>query len=297
MAKRKALLIGLPWTGEQWTCPADGLPPGAPLESLVESAQRRCSEKRLGSMAHLGFRNVDPDVTLVIQAQRGDVAAFGELVERHKQPLVNYITRTLHDPIEAEDVAQNAFVRVFKALNRFRLSARFSTWLYAIARNLCLNELRRRTHHLTSSLDADDGERQDGFLDPREDRHPYSTAAEVLVGKELIDKTEEALAELPEPQRTAILLLREEELSYEQIAMSLKRSVPATKSVIHRGRQRLKSRLTPYLRNGHWHVASRSVKDSPDPSIPSTREKRNKRLLRNSSAKAGFCGQQWAASA
>jgi RNA polymerase sigma-70 factor (ECF subfamily) len=208
---------------------------------------------------------------------------------------VNYITRILHDSTEAEDVAQNAFVRVFKSLDRFRLSARFSTWLYTIARNLCLNELRRPSRRLTSSLDAEDRDHQEGGLALCEDPHRHRTAADVLVGNELFEKTEEALAELPEPQRTAILLLNEEELSYEQIAVILKRSVSSTRSLIHRGRQRLKSRLMPYLRNGHWPaVASGKFETRHKPFVAAGRVKRNKRLVRERPAKGGFWGQQWA---
>jgi RNA polymerase sigma-70 factor (ECF subfamily) len=195
-------------------------------------------------------------VILVLLTKQGDMAAFGELVEKYKRPLLNYVTRTLRDPTEAEDIAQNAFVRVFKALDRFRLKARFSTWLFAIARNLCLNELRRRSRHLTSPLDREDGNQEDKPHCRSQDNPQFCTAAEALARTELQEKVEEALAALPEPQRTAILLLREEELSYRQIAAILKRSLSATRSLIHRGRQTMKSRLMPYLRNGDWPVAT-----------------------------------------
>ncbi len=190
----------------------------------------------------------------MLRMKRGDIVAFEELIERHKQPLLSYTTRMLRDPTEAEDVAQNAFVKVFGALGCFRLEAQFCTWLYTIARNLCLNELRRRSRHWTNSLDAQEYEHEDSS---HQVAHPHcGTAAEALIGRELREKIKEAHAELPEPQRTAILLLHEEGLSYEQIAAVLDKSVGATKSLIHRGRQALKTRLVPYLRNGNWRAVA-----------------------------------------
>ena len=93
----------------------------------------------------------DPDAALMLRVKQGDMAAFEELVEKHKQPVMNLIYRTLQDATEAEDLAQNAFVQVFKSAHRYRASAKFSTWLYTIARNLCLNEIRRRSRHPAQS--------------------------------------------------------------------------------------------------------------------------------------------------
>ena len=101
----------------------------------------------------------DCDMHLVRRFQRGDLSAFEQLIERHKQSVINYAVRTIHDPTEAEDIAQKAFVLVFSASGRFRFQANFSTWLFAITRNLCLNELRRRARHRTEPLEHDnDGE-------------------------------------------------------------------------------------------------------------------------------------------
>jgi RNA polymerase sigma-70 factor (ECF subfamily) len=85
----------------------------------------------------------DYDIHLVRSFQQGDLSAFEQLVENYKQSVVNYAARTIGDPTEAEDIAQKAFLRVFSASGRFRFQANFSTWLFAITRNLCLNELRR----------------------------------------------------------------------------------------------------------------------------------------------------------
>jgi len=95
----------------------------------------------------------DPDAGLMLRVKRGDMAAFEALVEKYKQPVINLLYRTLHDAAEAEDLAQNVFVQVFKSAHRYKASAKFSTWLYTIARNLCLNEIRRRSRHPAGSLD------------------------------------------------------------------------------------------------------------------------------------------------
>jgi len=193
----------------------------------------------------------DPDTVLMLRAKRGDREAFVALVEKYKQPVMNLVYRALPDATEAEDLAQSVFVQVHKSAPRYRASAKFSTWLFTIARNLCLNEIRRRTRHPAQSLD--------GMPDPEGDEHSRQVAddrqtnpGDLLLRSELTMKVEEALRALPDNQRLAILLCRQEELSYEEIARVLGCSLAATKSLIHRGRETLKQRLKPYLRTGVW---------------------------------------------
>jgi RNA polymerase sigma-70 factor (ECF subfamily) len=177
--------------------------------------------------------------------------AFAELVDRYQKPIYNFILRTVRDEIEAEDLTQNTFVQVWRSARRYRVSARFSTWLYTIARNLALNELRRRGRHRAESLDAAHPDLQEQPLHQVEDVAALSGPDE-LVRRELLAKVEEAIADLPEQQRTALLLCREEEVSYEEIARILGVSLSATKSIIHRGRAVLRARLKAYLRTGAW---------------------------------------------
>ena len=96
----------------------------------------------------------DPDAELMLRVKKGDAHAFEELVDKYKQPVLNFVHRTLRDSSDAEDIAQNVFVQIFKSADRYRVEAKFSTWLYTIARNLCLNEIRRRSRHPAESLDA-----------------------------------------------------------------------------------------------------------------------------------------------
>ena len=194
----------------------------------------------------------DPDAALMLRAKRGDRAAFAELVEKYQQPVMNFICRSLRDEMEAEDLAQNVFVQVWKSRARYRQTAKFSTWLFTIARNLCLNEIRRRSRHPAESLEETHAENEDLPRQQFEDKSQIAAPEKLLHG-ELAQKIEAALAELPENQRSAILLCRQEELSYEEIAKILRTSLSATKSLIHRGRETLKEKLKPYLQTGEWN--------------------------------------------
>ena len=193
----------------------------------------------------------DPDAALMLRVKRGDRAAFSELVDKYKQPLMNFIFRTLRDENEAEDLAQTVFLQVFKSRSRYVRTAKFSTWLFTIARNLCLNELRRRSRHPAESIEEAQVEHEDQPQRQYEDK-AQAAAPEILLHGELAQKIEEALTALPENQRTAILLCRQDELSYEEIAKILDCSLSATKSLIHRGRETLKEKLKAYLQTGEW---------------------------------------------
>ena len=213
---------------------------------------------------HFGFdysnpemaTNLDPDAALMLRVKRGDVPAFEELVGKYKQPVMNVVQRMLRDPTEAEDLAQNVFVQVYKASARYKASAKFSTWLFTIARNLCLNELRRRSRHPADSLEASQDESEDRPVRQYEDVKTFSPT-DHLLHSELEQKVEQALRDLPENQRTAILLCRRDELSYDDISEVLGCSLSATKSLIHRGRETLKEKLKPYLRTGAWKDAEK----------------------------------------
>src|SRR5581483_5615387 len=145
--------------------------------------------------------NADPDATLMLRVKRGDDAAFGELVDKYKQPVMNLAYRILRDATEAEDLAQNVFLQVHKSAHRYEASARFTTWLFTITRNLCLNEIRRRSRHPADSLEGSHSDSEDQptrqFEDPKTASPP-----DTLLSRELEQKVEQALAELPENQRT-----------------------------------------------------------------------------------------------
>lgn len=193
----------------------------------------------------------DTDAALMMKVKQGDMIAFAELVDRYKQPVINLLARLLQDATEAEDIAQNTFLQVLKSADRYDPKASFASWLFTIGRRLGLNELRRRSRHPADSIesnrnDVDRPARE--FVDTANPEAP-----EEMLRHELERKIEESLAQLPENQRTAILLCRQDELSYEEIAAVLECSLSATKSLIYRARETLKQRLKPYLKSGDWH--------------------------------------------
>jgi len=194
----------------------------------------------------------DLDAALMLRVQRGDRAAFAELVEKYQQPVMNFIYGKLRDGTEAEDLAQNVFLQVYKSRARYRQTAKFSTWLFTIARNLCLNELRRRSRHPAESLEETQIENDDQPRLQIED-HAIISAPETMLHGELSEKIAETIATLPENQRGAILLCLQEDMSYEEIAKILGCSLSATKSLIHRARETLKEVLKPYLKTGDWN--------------------------------------------
>jgi RNA polymerase sigma-70 factor, ECF subfamily len=223
-----------------------------PLQS--SSHFRPAKSFRPEGVCYTGFAmpaQPDPDAVLMLRVKRGDRAAFAELVEKYKQPVMNFVFRSLRDEIEAEDLAQNVFLQVYKSRSRYKQTAKFSTWLFTIARNLCLNELRRRSRHPAESIEETHAENEDQPRQQYEDKSQLAPPETLLQG-ELAQKIEEALAELPENQRSAILLCRQDDLSYEEIADILDCSLSATKSLIHRGRETLKERLKRYLKTGDW---------------------------------------------
>ena len=188
---------------------------------------------------------------MAIEEQQHLERAYGAIVEAYRLPVFNYVLRTVADRELAEDLTQEVFLRVYRARKRYVPGAKFSTWLFTIARNLCLNEIRRRSRHPAESLDAPHPEQEDQPLQQFEDKKTFSPPDSLLQG-ELAQNIDRALADLPENQRSAILLCRQEDLSYEEIAEILGCSVSATKSLIHRGRETLKERLKAYLRSGEW---------------------------------------------
>ncbi|MBM3847571.1 MAG: sigma-70 family RNA polymerase sigma factor [Verrucomicrobia bacterium] len=196
---------------------------------------------------------LNSDAELMSKVRTGDREAFEALVTKYRQPVLNFAIRMLHDPSEAEDLAQQTFVQVWKSAARYQTAAKFTTWLFSIARNLCLNEIRRRSRHPADSLDASEQDSEDAprfqLPDPRAEEGSVTTSR-----SELFDLVEQAIRELPENQRTALLLCREEEMSYEEIASVIGTSLSAAKSLIFRGRETLKARLKPYLKTGDWMV-------------------------------------------
>ena len=176
----------------------------------------------------------------MLRYQRGDELAFDHLVERYSPRVYALLTRFL-GPIQArEDLVQEVFLRVIRARAHYRPEARFSTWLYRIAFNLCVNESERRRPGV--SLDERAGEVHDGWQD---ERAPAPLAA--LEKEDLVATVRAAIAELPARQRMALLLAKYEELPYDEVGEVLGTSEKAVKSMIHRARESLRASLSALL--------------------------------------------------
>lgn len=182
------------------------------------------------------------DVRLMQLAGTGDMAAFEQLVERHQRLVIGTVGRMLGSQSDAEDIAQQVFLRVWKNAARYVPQARFTTWLLKITRNLVFNEMRRRSRHPQVPLQPDPEEEER----PLKDDHAVAPDASLL-DAELQQAVDAAISQLPDTQRMAVILRRYEELSYEEIAEALDQSVSAVKSLLFRARTELRERLNQYL--------------------------------------------------
>jgi len=182
------------------------------------------------------------DVALMMRVRDGDVHAFEEIVARHQRAVVGTVAKMLGGASDAEDIAQQVFIRIWKSAARYTPQAKFTTWMFTITRNLVFNETRRRRRKPTVSSD----EREELLREVVEDRHGASPTDEALQA-ELERAVDAAIASLPEKQRLAVVLRRYEEMPYEEIGKILSLSVPAVKSLLFRARTQLKELLREYL--------------------------------------------------
>ncbi|MGO9829275.1 MAG: sigma-70 family RNA polymerase sigma factor [Myxococcaceae bacterium] len=189
------------------------------------------------------------DLTLVRRARSGDQRAFGLLVERYQKKVYAVALGMVKDAEEALDVSQEAFVKVHRYLDHFKGDSSFYTWLYRITTNTCIDVLRRRGASTSESVEYDDSVQMDlaeanlGALGSQLDSSPART----VLRRELGEKLEEALAQLPEKHR-AILLLRElEGMSYEDLARTLEIPKGTVMSRLFHARAKVQRLLADYL--------------------------------------------------
>jgi RNA polymerase sigma-70 factor (ECF subfamily) len=187
----------------------------------------------------------DPDTALMLRVKEGDREAFRTLFERHAAAIARFAGGFVGSSARADELAQEVFLQVYRTRDRYEPRARFSTWLYTIAHNLCLNEVRRHDYRtrvdLAGAGAADDAPAWDPGDPEAAEGESYSAQ------RELEARVAALVAELPEAQRTALILSRVEELRYQQIGEILGCSEQAVKSLIFRATQRLKAGLKGYL--------------------------------------------------
>jgi RNA polymerase sigma-70 factor, ECF subfamily len=174
----------------------------------------------------------------------GDAAAFAELVTRHEKPLWSFLRRLTRDDGVAEDLLQETFMRVIHSAHGWRPEAKFTTWIYTIARNLCIDHARKQAHRRALSLDGDGRREEDsspGLHERMAAREP--DAERVAHNRELARSLERAIAELPEAQREVFLMREVLELPFAEIAQVVNASEATVKSRMRYALERLREAL------------------------------------------------------
>jgi RNA polymerase sigma-70 factor (ECF subfamily) len=190
----------------------------------------------------MGAHSVDHE--LVQRVQRGDRQAFDVLVRKYQHRIVKLILRYVQDPSEALDVAQETFLKAYRALPRFRGESAFYTWIYRIAINTAKNHLVAQDRRPPSDdIDAVDAEQFQNAFQLRE----VDTPERLLLRGEIESTLVEAMEALPEDLRTAIMLRELEGMSYEEIAQTMSCPVGTVRSRIFRAREAIDNRLRPLL--------------------------------------------------
>lgn len=197
------------------------------------------------------YELLDPDVRLMLQVRQGNAAAFESLVEKHQRRLVMVLDHLVGDRAHAEDLAQDVFLRVYRARERYVPTAKFSTWLYTITHNVASNWMRKSSRRKEVNLVSSPS----GSMPVR----PLDTMAKdksTLMPTRLADQKEmgivirEAIESLGQRQRMAMLLSKYEGMSYNEIAQAMELTTQAVKSLLSRARGNLKEALDPYLESG-----------------------------------------------
>ena len=187
------------------------------------------------------------DEDLVLRVQRGDKSAFDLLVIKYQHKIIQLVNRYVKDPSEAQDVAQEAFIKAYRALGNFRGDSAFYTWLYRIAINTAKNYLVSRSRRSASyQVDIQDAE----AFENAPQLQGMETPERLLLNQEIIDTIKAAIDKLPEDMRTAIMLREFEGMSYEEIAQAMDCPVGTVRSRIFRAREAIDDKLNPLLEHG-----------------------------------------------
>ena len=184
------------------------------------------------------------DVQLMLDVKAGDEASFDLLLRKYRLPLVNFLFRMVRDAATAEDLAQEVFLRVYRARKQYSPSAKFTTWLFRIATNLALNSVRDNRHRradvsIDVPVEEDEAPRELPAREMRIDEH--------MIERDRSEFIRRAVSALPEKQRVAVLLHKYEEMDYGEIAKVLECSESALKSLLFRAYETLRVQLAPLV--------------------------------------------------
>lgn len=209
----------------------------APTNDRSEKGQDKDKEKNGGDDDENRIH-----VERMLRVKKGDVKALEELIEAHQAAVIGTIAKMMGNPSDAEDLAQQVFIRLWKSAPRYEPKAKFTTWLFTITRNLVFNETRRRYRKHEVSMEA--GEEAYHITLPDSNT---PTPGDAVLQDELQRAIDDAIQKLPEKQRMAVILRRYEDLPYEEIGKILDLSLSAVKSLLFRARADLRKHLQDYL--------------------------------------------------
>lgn len=190
----------------------------------------------------------EADQALVERVQRGDQEAYGLLVSKYQRKLMRLISRLVRDPAEAEDVAQEAFIKAYRALPNFRGESAFYTWLYRIGVNTAKNWLASHGRRPPTSTGVD-SEEAEGYAES-DLLHDTDTPERLLMSRQIAETVNAAMEKLPEDLRTAITLREIDGLAYEEIAAAMDCPIGTVRSRIFRAREAIAEKLRPLLDTG-----------------------------------------------
>jgi RNA polymerase sigma-70 factor (ECF subfamily) len=189
----------------------------------------------------------DADVQLMLRFQKGEIGAFQQLFQKYSSSVVNFAFHFLGNRARAEEIAQEVFLQVYRWQTKYEPKAKFSTWLFKIAHNHCLNEVRKGEYRVSiesigpqEDVDGDERERQLPDTNP-------SKGEDLFAAKQTAKRIEKILQRVPETQRTALMLSRLEGMSYQEVAEVLGVTEKAVKSLVFRATQSLKDGLKDML--------------------------------------------------
>lgn len=181
------------------------------------------------------------DEEVMLNYQRGEAGALDELLRRYRIPVYHFVFRLTQDAQEAQDIAQEVFLRIHQYKDRYQPIGKFSTWIFSIAHNLTLSRIRRKKWTVIWPRKDDDPEALKEF----ESADPSPQG--VVIENEMTEILKKCVQSLPFLQREALILREYQNLDYQDIAKILKKSLGTIKTLIHRARMNLKAKLLPYL--------------------------------------------------
>jgi RNA polymerase sigma-70 factor (ECF subfamily) len=188
------------------------------------------------------------DEALMTRYQRGDLGAFAVLVERHKTPIFNFVLRQVKTPAAAQDLTQEVFLRIIESASSFKHEAKFTTWAYTIARNLCIDHLRKASYRRHPSLDQQTSDSGEGptLGEQVADLHPRASTERGAISSEIQVRVVAAIEALPSEQREVFLLRQVGNLAFQDIAQITETSENTVKSRMRYALERLQEALTDF---------------------------------------------------